>query len=260
MNVPIGLLAAGGFITFLHENAAHGRRSIDFAGATLFMVAVASLLIALTEAGTSGNTQGVTVTVAIFCLSAALTEGLGWQAGATVAARTFPRFGLRQTLISGAVWLPAGASIFVCLTPRSSPVVAALGSLVMGFGMGLISVSSLVLIQELVDWSQRASVTASNVFARNLGSTLGATVLGAMLNYGLAHVSGGIAVTSNQLRQLLEAPRYNVTSIVAIAQALEQSLSFTFRAMLVISLATVFLAIIVSPVEIRRQVAKAPAE
>ena len=88
----------------------------------------------------------------------------------------------------------------------------------------------------------------------------GATVLGAMLNYGLAHVNGGIAVTSNQLRQLLEAPRYNVPSNVAIAHALERSLSLTFWAMLVISLATVFLAIIVSPVEIRRQVAKAPAE
>jgi hypothetical protein len=81
-----------------------------------------------------------------------------------------------------------------------------------------------------------------------------------MLNYGLAQFNGGIAVTSNQLRQLLEAPRYNVASNVAIAQALERSLSLTFWAMLVISPATVFLAIIGSPVEIRRQVAKAPAE
>jgi len=185
---------------------------------------------------------------------------LGWPAGATVAARTFPRFGLRQTLIAGAVLLPAGASIFVCLTPRSSPVAAALGSLVMGFGMGLISVSSLVLIQGLVDWTQRGSVTASNVFARNLGSTLGATVLGAMFNYGLAHVNGGVAVTSSQLRQLLEAPRDTVVNNVAIARALERSLSLTFWAMLVISFATVFLAIIVSPVKVRRQVAKAPAE
>ena len=83
---------------------------------------------------------------------------------------------------------------------------AAMGSLVMGFGMGLISVPSLVLIQEIVDSSQRGSVTASNIFSRNLGSTLGATVFGAVLNYGLSR-SGTLApVTSDQLRQLLNHP------------------------------------------------------
>jgi hypothetical protein len=47
----------------------------------------------------------------------------------------------------------------------SHPAVAGAGSLVMGFGMGLLSTAALVLIQEIVPWSQRGSATASNVFA-----------------------------------------------------------------------------------------------
>jgi EmrB/QacA subfamily drug resistance transporter len=324
INVPIGLAAATGFILFLHEHehSKPERRSIDIAGAALFTVVVASLLIALTEAATSENTTSL-VASGLFCLSLVLfvaqerraadpmisfalwgrrpiaaansvgvlasmaliglttflpmyvqgvlhrspvAAGLsltmmlvGWPAGATLAARSFHRFGLRQILVAGSVLVPTGTVVFVFLTPRSSPFIAALGSLIMGLGMGLISVSSLVLIQELVDWSQRGSATASNVFARNLGSTLGATALGAVFNYGLTRANSGNSVTSNQLRQLLEAPTGTMPADTAIGTAFQQSLNLTFGAMFLISLAIVFVALLVPPVEIR-QAAEVPAE
>ena len=69
--------------------------------------------------------------------------------------------------------------------------------------MGLLSSASLVLIQEIVDWSERGSATASFIFARSLGSTFGATIFGAVLNYGLLH-SGTGPVSSDQLRALLD--------------------------------------------------------
>jgi EmrB/QacA subfamily drug resistance transporter len=324
INVPVGIAAATGFILFLHEHehAKPERRSIDIVGATLFTVAVASLLITLTEVGTSDYTAGL-VAGSLFCLSLVLfvaqerraadpmisfalwgrrpiaaansvgvlasmaliglttflpmyVQGvlhrspvvaglaltmmlLGWPVGATLAARSFHRFGLRQILVAGSVLVPTGTAVFVLLTPDSSPITAALGSLVMGFGMGLISVSSLVLIQELVDWSQRGSATASNLFARNLGSTLGATALGAVLNYGLTHANNGKSVTSDQLRQILQAPDGMTTVDTAIGLALQQSLNLTFWAMLLISLTIVFLALLVPPVELR-QAAEVPAE
>jgi EmrB/QacA subfamily drug resistance transporter len=324
INVPIGIAAATGYILFLHEHehAKRERRSIDIAGAAWFTVAVASLLIALTEAGTSNHMPGL-LAGGLFCLSlglfiaqerraadpmisfalwgrrpiaAANSVGLlasmvliglttflpmyvqgvlhrspvvaglaltmmlvGWPAGATLGARNFHRFGLRQILVTGTVLVPSGTALFVFLTPESSPITAALGSLVMGFGMGLISVSSLVLIQELVDWSQRGSATASNLFARNLGSTLGATALGAVLNYGMTHANNGQSVTSDQLRQLLQAPAGTMTADTAIGLALQRSLNLTFWAMLLISLTIVFLALLVPPVEIR-QAAEVPVE
>jgi MFS family permease len=173
---------------------------------------------------------------------------VGWPVGATLAARSFHRFGLRRILVGGSVFLPVGAVVFVLLTPGSSPNLAAIGSLIMGFGMGVASVSSLVLIQELVDPLQRGSATASNLFSRNLGSTLGATMFGAVLNYGLTHSKGIGVVTSDQLRQVLEAPASNVGSDAAIRLALQQSLHLTFSAMLVISLAIVFSAMLIPAV------------
>ena len=169
---------------------------------------------------------------------------IGWPAGATVAARLFHRYALRRLLLTGSLLQPLGALFFVALTPHSSPVMAAMGSLVMGFGMGLISVPSLVLIQEIVDSAQRGSVTASNIFSRNFGSTLGATVLGAVLNHGLSRSGTLTPVTSDQLRRLLNEP--GLTSGAAqIRLAMEQALNLTFWAMLVLSLGTVILALMV---------------
>jgi len=169
---------------------------------------------------------------------------IGWPAGATLAARLFHRFALRRLLLTGTLFQPLGALFFIGLTSHASAVMAAMGSLVMGFGMGLISVPSLVLIQEIVEPSQRGSATASNIFSRNFGSTLGATVLGAVLNHGLSR-SGTLApVTSDQLRELLNAP--NLTAGAAqVRLAMEQALNLTFWAMLVLSVGTVILALFV---------------
>jgi predicted MFS family arabinose efflux permease len=169
---------------------------------------------------------------------------IGWPAGATLAARLFHRFALRRLLLTGALFQPLGALFFTGLTPHASALMAATGSLVMGFGMGLVSVPSLVLVQEIVDPAQRGSVTASNIFSRNFGSTLGATVLGAVLNHSLSR-SGTLApVTSDQLRQLLNAPALTAGA-AQIRFAMGQALNLTFWAMFVLSLGTVILALFI---------------
>ena len=111
---------------------------------------------------------------------------LGWPVGATVGVRVgLKRFGVRTVLRVGGVLVRPARSSSSSSTAESSPIVAGLGSLVVGLGMGLSSSASIILIQEIVDWSERGSVTASFLFARSLGSTFGATVFGAVLNFGL---------------------------------------------------------------------------
>ncbi|MGH6798562.1 MAG: MFS transporter, partial [Roseiarcus sp.] len=130
------------------------------------------------------------------------------------------------------------------LNRDSSPVVAGLGSLVVGFGMGFLSSASIILIQEIVDWSERGSVTASYLFARSLGSTFGATVFGAVLNFGLLR-SGHARVSSDQLRRLLEQGSADAAGDPGLRAALEQSLHLTFVSMFAIALmvaAAAFLA------------------
>jgi EmrB/QacA subfamily drug resistance transporter len=315
INIPIGIVAAVGFVVFLHEGVVREKRPIDLVGAALFTVAIAALMVASTAIGTADWSQAIPAAVlcvvgfVLFLLqerrapepmvdlelwgrrpilaanATTLLAGMaliglttflpmyvqgvlgatplvagfaltmmvvGWPVGATLAARGFARFGLRLILILGSALIPAGAIVFVTLGPGSSPVVAGAGSLVMGLGMGLLSTSAIVLIQEIVPWSERGSATASNIFARNLGSTLGATVFGAVLNYGLAHFGrSGVTVTSEQLRNLLEAPQGLVRDN-AVADVLHQSLHLTFWAVFVAAVAIVVLAWLVPAVSLGR--------
>lgn len=51
LNIPFGLLAITGLALFLHEDVEKRRRSIDWAGAVLFFIAVSSLLMVLIQGG-----------------------------------------------------------------------------------------------------------------------------------------------------------------------------------------------------------------
>ncbi|MBV9750823.1 MAG: MFS transporter [Acetobacteraceae bacterium] len=313
INVPVGLAAAAGFVAFLHERVAHETRSVDAAGAALFTVAVAALMVALTELGTSGGTValaaacvfavstilfviqerrardpmlafrlwarrpiatanaatllsgmaviGLTVFLPMYVQGvlnrSALVAGfaltmmvLGWPIGSTIAAKNFSRFGLRATLLFGAALLPAGALAFVLLGSRTSPVVAGVGSIIMGLGMGFLSTSAIVIIQDCVGWAERGAATASNIFSRNLGSTLGATVLGAVLNISLAHGGAGTAaVNFDEIRHLLDHPGAAIGD-ASVRAALGHSLHLTFWAVFLIAALTLLLATLVPPVAI----------
>ena len=316
INVPIGLAAAAGFFLFLRETVSTQERSVDVAGAGLFTVAMAALMVALTEVGADeGRTA---MAAALMCLVAgtlfvmqerrardpmiafalwahrsiattnvatlfsgmaviglttflpmyvqavmgrsSLEAGfmltamvLGWPISATLAARNFARFGLRPILILGAALLPLGAIAFVVLSPTMSPFVAGLGSLVMGFGMGFLSTAAIVLIQDSVGWNERGAATASNLFARNLGSTLGATVLGAVLNASLACGHTG---SLQQIQQLLNRPGAALGDVASRA-GLAHGLHLTFWGVLLIAAVTLLLSLFVPTVTVEPKPAAA---
>lgn len=257
--------AAGAAFVVLERRATHPM--VSFALWSRRPIAAANCVGVLAGMALMGLTTFLPIYVQIVLRRSPVVAGLalttmlvGWPAGATMAARLFHRFALRRLLLAGALLQPAGAAFFVVLTPQSSPVVAAMGSLIMGFGMGLISVSSLVLIQEIVDWTQRGSATASNIFSRNLGSTLGATVLGAVLNHGLGRALGTASISSDQLRNLLNTPASPITGDAALRLVLEQALNLTFWAMLVMSFATVLVALLVPAVAIAQADVKPAAD
>ncbi|HEX7934413.1 MAG TPA: MDR family MFS transporter [Paraburkholderia sp.] len=170
---------------------------------------------------------------------------VGWPVGATLGAKSFHRIGLRRMLIGGSSFIPVGAVLLLFLAPGGSPLVAALGSLVMGFGMGTSSVSSLMLIQDIVTMDERGSATASNLFSRNLGSTLGATLFGAVLNFGLSHSKGAAAVTSDQLKNLLQNQAASLGSSDMVRMVLHQSLHLTFVSIFAIAIFVVALLTLV---------------
>lgn len=208
------------------------RRPIAFANLAVFFASMAIMglttflpMYVQTVLNQSPLVAGFALTMLLF----------GWPCGATIASRQFTRFGLRPIMIVGSLFIPVGTGLLVLLTPSSSPVLAATGSLIMGFGMGLLNISALILTQESVSASDRGSATASNVFSRNLGSTLGAAVLGAVLTYGLAHTNNGQAITPEQLRALLNGTGMALGGAEEIRLALQHALHATFIVMMLIA-------------------------
>jgi MFS family permease len=168
---------------------------------------------------------------------------LGWPITATYAARNLVRFGLRPILIAGCLLMPVGASAFLLLDAGSSPLLAGAGSLVIGFGMGCLSTASMVIVQNAVGWTERGVATASQMFARSLGSTLGATVLGGVLNMSLA--SAGTTVKPDQIRELLERAG-EAGGAGAVRTALGHALHLTFWGVFVLAVLT-FLVSLLAP-------------
>jgi MFS family permease len=208
------------------------RRPIAFANIAVFFASMAIMglttflpMYVQTVLNQSPLVAGFALTMLLF----------GWPCGATIASRQFTRFGLRPIMIVGSLFIPVGTCLLVLLTPSSSPVLAATGSLIMGFGMGLLNISALILTQESVSASDRGSATASNVFSRNLGSTLGAAVLGAVLTYGLSHANNGQAITPEQLRALLNGTGMALGRGEEIRLALQHALHATFIVMMLIA-------------------------
>ena len=126
--------------------------------------------------------------------------------------------------------------------------------------MGFLSTAAIVIIQDSVGWTERGAATASNIFSRNLGSTLGATILGAVLNYSLAHrAPAAETVAFDQIRQLLDHPGL-LTADGPIRDALAHALHITFWAVFLIAAATLVVALFVPRVALARKPEPVAAE
>jgi EmrB/QacA subfamily drug resistance transporter len=129
---------------------------------------------------------------------------IGWPLSVMLSGRLYRMIGVRPTLRIGGILLPVGTTFLLLLTAQSSPLVAACGAFLMGAGMGLLSITTIAVVQDSVEWSMRGSATASIIFARSLGSTIGATAVGTLLNIGIVHYGTGALAT--RVHDLLNQP------------------------------------------------------
>jgi EmrB/QacA subfamily drug resistance transporter len=130
---------------------------------------------------------GVSPLVAGLAL-AALT--LGWPLAATLSGRLFYlRLGFRPTILIGLGLVVLGSGTLALLAHSPSVIAVAVTCFVTGLGMGLVATPSLIAAQASVDWHERGVATGANMFARSIGSAVGAAALGAVAN-GVIAASG----------------------------------------------------------------------
>ncbi len=150
---------------------------------SLLSLGVGAILIGLTSFVPTylENSLGVTPLVGGLAV-AALT--IGWPIAATLSGRLlYLRYGFRPTILVGMGFTVAGAVVLAVAGGRPSVAVVAASCFVIGIGLGLVASPSLIAAQASVDWDQRAVVTGSNLFARSIGSAVGAAIFGAVANH-----------------------------------------------------------------------------
>jgi EmrB/QacA subfamily drug resistance transporter len=157
-----------------------------FGSRTLVVTSALSLLVGGLILGLSSyvptlgqEVLGASAIVSGFAL-AALT--LGWPVAAALSGRLYLSLGFRATGLLGVALAVAGALVLAVVPTTSSLWHVAAGCLLIGFGMGWVAAPALVVAQSSVAWGQRGVATATNMFARSVGSAVGVAVFGAMVN------------------------------------------------------------------------------
>jgi MFS family permease len=101
---------------------------------------------------------------------------------AGVAGRLYLTIGFRATGLLGVALAVTGALVLVVTPTDQSLWYVAAGCVLIGLGMGWIAAPALIVAQSSVAWGQRGVATATNMFARAVGSAVGVAVFGAVVN------------------------------------------------------------------------------
>ena len=111
---------------------------------------------------------------------AALT--IGWPITASIAGQFYLRMGFKRTAMIGAALVIIGASVLTATAYSPGLAVVASACFVIGGGMGLMALPTLIAAQSSVEWNERGVVTGNNMFARSLGGAVAVAVFGAVAN------------------------------------------------------------------------------
>lgn len=127
---------------------------------------------------------------------------LSWPVSAAFSQHVYRRIGFRNTAMLG-----IGTASLILLTFPFLPYPGqawqpALLMLLLGAALGLFQLPLIVGVQSTVGWSERGTTTASVLFCRQTGQTMGAALFGAVANGVLASRLGGAGDLDSVTRAL----------------------------------------------------------
>jgi EmrB/QacA subfamily drug resistance transporter len=130
---------------------------------------------------------------------------VSWPIASAISGRLIPRIGFRGLVRVGMV-LVAVVSVLIALAfgRGATSGELRLGSVGFGIGMGFANTALIIAVQTSVGFSQRGVATASTMFFRNIGGTVGVGVMGVVLAKALlasetARAAGGAELVARIL-------------------------------------------------------------
>lgn len=110
------------------------------------------------------------------------SSSITWPIASSWSGRLYLKIDFRNTAIIGTFILILVSLAFLLIPHGASSWFTVADQLALGLGFGLLSTPTLVGIQSMVKWNKRGVVTGSNMFARYLGQSIGAALLGGIFN------------------------------------------------------------------------------
>jgi EmrB/QacA subfamily drug resistance transporter len=157
--------------------------------------------------------------------SSTLTAGVALGAmsvlmplGGFIGSRLVLRMSYRLSSTIGGVILVTGSMLLIWLHPGADPLHPIIAAGIMGFGMGVTNLTSVVAIQANVDWSQRGAALSSVFFSRIIGQSFGSAVFGGIFNAGLANRG---SFNGNEFVHLLQEGRQQITNVPGMQDVLD---------------------------------------
>ncbi|AWZ04488.1 MULTISPECIES: MFS transporter [unclassified Streptomyces] len=111
---------------------------------------------------------------------------LSWPISAALAQHVYRRIGFRNTAATGVSLAAVILCSFTLLPYPAAPWQPAVIMLLLGAALGLFQLPLIVGVQSTVGWAERGTTTASVLFCRNVGQSIGAALLGAVANATIA--------------------------------------------------------------------------
>ncbi|QHY95981.1 Multidrug resistance protein 3 [Streptomyces sp. S4.7] len=143
---------------------------------------------------------------------------LTWPISAALSDRVYNRVGFRRTAITGMSFALLVLLAFPLLPFPGQAWQPALLMLLLGGALGLFQLPLIIAVQGTVGWSERGTATASILFCRQLGQSVGAALFGALAN----------GILTNRLA---DAPGDGLPrDLDSVAHALDDSAGLTARA------------------------------
>lgn len=110
-----------------------------------------------------------------------LSLSLGWSLGSFVLGQISHWLGIKNASILGALFLVVGCSLTLSFSTGTSIATTFLVFQLVGLGMGFVSLSTLLIVQNSTDISNLGVATSSHQFARTLGGSVGVGICGGFL-------------------------------------------------------------------------------
>nr|WP_236588305.1 MDR family MFS transporter [Tumebacillus amylolyticus] len=135
-----------------------------------------------------------------------------------LGSRLLIKVGLRPMLIAGMAVMMLSFYLFGQLGLETTQLKASIEMVLLGLGMGLIMPSLGIALQEAFPMEMRGTVTSSNTFFRQIGGTVGISLLGAIFN------SRSVSDIGNQLDPVLSKMGPNSEKLLDMAHNNPQGL------------------------------------